>query len=259
MTMQKDETLLLQTWIEYHARLFTYENLCIVDNGSVDPEVCRILNLYKGLGVNVIDKLYTHPTDFDNKGAIMTQLSDAYQDADFIFFLDCDEFLGVWRKGQMSFDKHHIMDHLATLPRDQQYVYVIDKIFSNMPFQINKYRQDTYTKAFFRGGTVKTLDRGFHDGVTLTGGPHYSTNILQIHMHHKPYNAVVQCARDKMKVRVDVNDPAALRAYRGHGAHLIPLLLCTEQEYYWSFLDQEHVYSRAFRDALASYDLLIQF
>jgi hypothetical protein len=259
MTMQKDEKLLLQTWIEFHAKIFTYNNLCIVDNGSVDPEVCRILEMYKGVGVNVIDTLYTNPTDFDNKGTIMAQVSEAYDDADFVFFLDCDEFLGVWRQGKMSFDKGDIIDHLMALPKDNQYVYVIDKIYSNMPFQVNKYRQDTYTKVFFRGGTIKTIDRGFHDGETLTDGPHCPTDMLQVHMHHKPYNASLQCARDKMKMRVDVDDPEALQSYRGPGAHLIPILLCTEQEYYWSFLDQDHIYSRVFRDTLASYGLLIQF
>lgn len=256
--MQKDESLLLQSWIEYHAQIVSYNNLCVLDNGSTNQTVLDLLKTYKDLGVNVIYD-FSKPEDFENKSEIVVNISQQYKDADFIFFLDCDEFLGVYHENQMSFEKDVIEEYLKALPDDEQYVYIIDNIYNNMPFKLNCYQKNHYTKVFFRGNTIASLDKGYYGGQTIKNGPLYCTNFLHIHMNHKPYGDLIKGTKEKMKLRVNVDDLDSLREYSGFGEHLVPLLLASEQEYYWSFVDNEYVYSKSFRDKLLEYGIAIHY
>lgn len=86
LTMNKNEKDLLEAWIVYYSNLFSFDNICIVDNNSTDTHVLEILDKYKNKGVNVIYN-YKSPKDFLNKGTILKNLAQKlYSDSDFVFF-----------------------------------------------------------------------------------------------------------------------------------------------------------------------------
>src|SRR5690606_12482040 len=95
--MQKNETALLGPWVEYHAALCGIENLYVLDNGSTDPVTLHELERRTKHGLNVN---YDHVgrTAYANREAIVTRIfQDLGQSGryDFLFPLDCDEFLGM--------------------------------------------------------------------------------------------------------------------------------------------------------------------
>lgn len=53
ITMQKNESKLLEAWIKYYGYLFGFENLYILDNGSNEDAVFSILKKYSRVGVNI--------------------------------------------------------------------------------------------------------------------------------------------------------------------------------------------------------------
>jgi len=47
VTMQKNEATLLEPWILWHGAIFGLTNLTVIDNGSTDRHVLKILKAYK--------------------------------------------------------------------------------------------------------------------------------------------------------------------------------------------------------------------
>ena len=264
LTMQKNEDLLLEQWINYYAKLFTLEGICIVDNGSTNEDVLSILEKYSKMGVRV-EYDFNKPTDFENKGAVLAGLAQKYySDFDYVFFLDTDEFLFLQNDdNKFNHNADDIIEYISSLPTDQMYIYHVNGMYNNVPYKPSQYIEfRPRYKIFFRGGTVRTIDVGFHTGSCVKASKKYMTKFSLVHFHNKPYEHKVQSAREKMKLRVDINDDNAIRNYnsRGRGCHLVSTLLETEEEYYAKFDNEESfVKTTSFRDKLDEYDIQINF
>ncbi len=262
LTMNKNEKLLLEPWIIYYGNLFSFNNICIVDNGSNDTDVLKTLDKYSQMGTRVI-YYFNRPEDFSNKGTILKDLAQKYySDSDYVFFLDVDEFLFLNTNNEFIYEKKPILNYLRTLPVDTEYVYNINKMYYNVPLKYNLITpHQIVTKVFFQGGTVKSLDIGFHSGECNSSNAKYDTTLGIIHFHNKLYYDKLIAAREKMRLRVDVNDTEKIRNYIGLGAHLKTILLESEADYYAKFEDNINSYisEPKFRQKLKEYGTKIKF
>jgi hypothetical protein len=260
--MNKNEKLLLEPWIIYYGNLFSFDNICIIDNGSNDTDVLKTLDKYSHMGTRVI-YYYNRPEDFPNKGTILKDIAQKYySDSDFVFFLDVDEFLFLNTNNEFIYNKQSIMDYLLSLPTDTQYIYNINKMYYNIPLKHNLITpRHNVTKVFFQGGTIKSLDIGFHSGECQKSNTKYDTTLGIIHFHNKLYYDKLLAAREKMRLRVDLNDIEKIRNYAGLGAHLKTILLESESDYYSKFEDNINTYitESGFRQKLKEYGTRIKF
>jgi hypothetical protein len=103
--MQKDEDDILEDWIIYHAHLFGYDNIYIVDNES-GPKSKEILQRYQLKGVHVSEQ-----PDYRLKGDYLCQLIKENKNAcDYAIPLDIDEFIALVDLRIMT---SQIADHLV--------------------------------------------------------------------------------------------------------------------------------------------------
>jgi len=85
---QKDEEEVLSDWLQYYSFIFGSENLVVIDHESQSQDVCRLLELYRMCGTEVI----TFSGPFEKKHAILTKEMLKHQNT-FLLPLDADEFI----------------------------------------------------------------------------------------------------------------------------------------------------------------------
>lgn len=233
--MQRDEDALLPCWIEHHAALFGYENLHILDNGSTSPDVLRCLAKARMQGVTVTMR-YCTPADYELKGELLKALILGIEQReseriDFIFPLDCDEFVGALENGAARFDEGSVLNSLASHMSDQG-VLKIAYAMVNCPGVTDRFVIRPESKCFFRSGTLSHLDHGAHRARSRYKAPDVSTQIIYVHLRNKPFHMVQAAARAKLKLRMKDFSEESLRSYTsGRGKHLPKYLLMSEREY----------------------------
>lgn len=233
LMMQKNEGELLRAWIEHHGNIFGMFNLWIFDNGSDDFLTKNILNHYKIIGVNII---YDHNNDYDfeNKGQLILGLIryiDLFSIYSFYFPLDCDEFLGVINKdGKYSISAESIIYELDTHLESRDVLTIYGSLV-NKPNSKNNFVFDKHDKCFFLKNTAYSLDRGFHTAENINSKNKIKTKIIYIHLHNKPLANLKYSAREKLQLRVNVDDYESLKKYSGPGHHLINYFELGEKEY----------------------------
>ncbi len=107
---------------------------------------------------------------------------------------------------------------------------------------------------FFAGNGLVQLDPGHHHGLVASGRTVWPLGIGYLHFHNKPFDKLLRDARQKLRGRTDLTDPAAIRALRGPGEHLVPYFDLDEQGYLASFREHETFDFPEFRRLLASLD-----
>lgn len=85
---QKDEDEVLSDWLQYYSYMFGAGNLVVIDHESQSQSVCRLLELYKLCGAEVL----THRGTFDTKHAVLTREMRKHNGT-FLLPLDADEFV----------------------------------------------------------------------------------------------------------------------------------------------------------------------
>jgi Glycosyl transferase family 2 len=236
LMMQKNEDLLLEPWILYHARLFGIRNLFVFDNGSAPGVASDVLTRYEKLGLNV-NRAFNTANDFDRKGEIIGNLIREFGRAntyESVFPLDCDEFVAVDSDAGISCRREPILSCLESLggrPVVAQIGYCLD----NRPGFLDLFRLVPFEKAFLPVATFAEIDHGFHQPRTLAGEPPVASPIRLIHMHFKPFDLVRRHARDKLAPFVNVDDAAAVAAFQGVGTHLVRYFAMSQDEYYSDF------------------------
>lgn len=85
---QKDEEEVLSDWLQYYSYIFGSENLVVIDHESQSQDVCRLLELYRLCGTEVI----TFSGSFEKKHAILTKEMLKHKNT-FLLPLDADEFI----------------------------------------------------------------------------------------------------------------------------------------------------------------------
>lgn len=231
LMMQKNERRLLPVWVEYHGKMFGYENLYVFDNGSTDAENLEYLSKLPGLGVNLVSE-FKEKIDFERKADIFKSLIDSLDDScayDFYFPLDCDEFVAIEVDGRVSVDREDIVRGLAEHLGEQK-VLRISAAYDNLPIDAGVYFKSAgQKKCFFAARTYLSSDIGFHDSCTRSGYDSIKTKIAYIHMHNRVYDDYCFYAAQKLIGRIADFSPESLRRHieiRGAGFHLaLPLLL----------------------------------
>jgi hypothetical protein len=134
--MQKNETLLLDPWIRYHASLLGSEHIYVYDNGSSDTAVIQTLRDAEKSGVNVFWD-YTRQEDFlcnrEELTAGLIRRLDEEHPYDFYFPIDCDEFLACSLPGgTLSCDKQDILDALQLHLQAPEVLVISHKYWNNI-------------------------------------------------------------------------------------------------------------------------------
>jgi hypothetical protein len=252
--MQRDETDLLEPWLAYHGYLFGFENLYVFDNGSQDPAVLDILARFQAAGVTV-DTTYSGARDYEGKGEIIADCIrriGALGQHDLFFPLDCDEFVVAWadRRG-ITCRRGAILDYLAQFV-GKDCVLQHSETLANVPGRLDRFYLEGVRKVYFAGGNVHRLEHGNHNGGVVSGAGLKPMGITYLHLHNKPFAKLLAHAVRKLQHRTDVTDPEAIRAYRGHGDHLVRYFTMTAQDYLESFDRRESIAFPEFRATLAA-------
>lgn len=249
--MQKNESILLEYWIRYHASIFGAGNLYIFDNGSTCKKSLATLEHYESEGVNVIRE-FTSSKHFHEKGEIIANLIkklEATCDHDFFFPLDCDEFIGAaTSSGKISCSKVDIDFELQNNIDSKDAHYIQAQLF-NPPVSPKHFWTRRDRKCFFRSKTIDSLDEGFHFGSSKNKGEH-RTNIIQFHLHNKPFSLLQEHAREKLKLCLPDFSKDTLSNYKGPGVHLTQYLIESEVEYLQRLLSNHYIKTPALLNKL---------
>jgi len=214
LMMHRDEGDLLRPWVMYHAALFGIENLYIFDNGSSSLSVRSELAALELEGA-IVDRSNGKTEDYRRKGQIIgSQIRFLEGQYDFFIPLDCDEFVVV-RTGDRSIAcdpdaVHAALEELAGEKRALQ----VDAAFWNILNSPEWFWCWSYRKVFFAKDSFLSTDHGHHNGRTKEGGILH-TNFAYMHYHHKPYELMVEHAKNKLRPFVDVENREALERFDG--------------------------------------------
>jgi hypothetical protein len=233
LTMQKNEDLLLEPWIRYHAHLFGMENVFVFDNGSTSETVRVKLAEFEKLGLHV-NREYNTAADFDRKGEIVGRTIGAFREAeryDAVFPLDCDEFVAVDCDSGISCRREDILSYLGTLEGSAA-ISRISYCLDNRPGFADLFRLVPFEKALVPVVTFVDIDHGFHQPKTLSVAPALASRLRLIHMHFKPFELLKRHAKEKLTPFVDTEDAAAVAEFQGVGRHLVRYFSMTSDQYY---------------------------
>ena len=145
----KDDTNIIEDWIKYHANLFGYESICVIDNMSCHKDVIAVYNRYK----NKISLHYTNKTHLF-QGEIMSNVFNIYKNKyDILIALDADEFLAGFDNGKIIQDKDFIINELVHF-NDSKYesatIVGCNNIYNNANKNIYDYVRPAIDNNFFR-------------------------------------------------------------------------------------------------------------
>ncbi len=236
ITMQKDEGLLLDAWLRYYGYLFGFENLEVLDNGSDDSLTCGILRQFEAAGVTV-HRQFASLAEFEAKGRITASIIEGWDrthDYDFALPCDIDEFLALFTADGLTCHRDRIGDTLDELIGGDQALWMETSLF-NVPSQPGWFHAEIFPKGFLPSRSILSLDSGYHIPQSRLREGTRRTDFTYLHYHNKPYALVQAHTRRKLAPRVDLDDLAALRAYRGPGAHMTKDLLMSREEYVHQF------------------------
>jgi hypothetical protein len=180
---QNDEYELLSDWLQYHAYMFGFSNLHVVDHNSKDVRVCRVLALYKQCGM----RFTHHGGSFEQKSELLTTILKKEKNK-FLLPLDADEFVvNLEQNGEVDFDPMQMADIFANLVvdgrkymyRDVQFVKYGKEVCNrqiNVPVRRAALRQSfrtandldpsafTMVKVFYHSDGFVRTDQGNHYG-----------------------------------------------------------------------------------------------
>jgi len=240
LMMQKNESLLLDPWINYHRALVDPDSIFIFDNGSTDPQTLAILKAAEESGLSV-NRSFDQQQDFFKTGTILAEAIkqlDQSDPHDFYFPMDCDEFLACDLDGRISCSIHDIEDALANLTYSNK-VLTIPHKYANSPYHPNRYTKTTSSKkCFFARGACESLDHGFHQGRSIAGSEELETGITYLEFHYKPYLAHMRLSRQKIEYLLPNLKRRTLSDYAKRlrsGHHAASALLQSEYTYLCSF------------------------
>ncbi len=232
VTMQRDETLLLDAWFQYYGHLFGYENLAVIDNGSTEPSVIATLARFERAGCWILRGLDS-VLDFHAKGAHMRNVIthwDGLSAYDFALPVDVDEFLTLFTPDGLTCRRDAIHAHLDSLIGTEQ-ALGFDLSFFNAPRHPGCFKVQHYPKSFLAARSIAELDHGLHAARSRLADGTRRTDFTYLHFHNKPFATLLQQARRKLELFVDVENRDVLRTFEGPGNHLVRYFFMTEGEY----------------------------
>lgn len=223
VTMQKNETVLLRTWLKYYSYLFGSSNLYVLDNGSTNDESVKILKDAEKNGVNVC-WAFSSPEDFVNKGKVVSGVFDKLlKFYDIALPLDADEILILEESKPRIPTREEMICHLSSLVDKKSQYLRISTQYDNIAGTSKVVWAYTKKSIVKRGDPVK-LDGGFHmydwtnkkDRTTLE-----PSGLGLIHFHNRPYVEMIASAKEKLKSYIDDFSGESLHSFKGVGTHLV--------------------------------------
>ncbi len=244
--MQRNEDDLLEPWIKYHGAMFGLENLHIIDNGSTNAKTLEILSRYEAEGVNV-ERRYSDREDYTRKGEIIGELVlrlEREDPCDFYILLDCDEFVCLdLQDHHYTSDKDAVHEYLSGFVGERR----VCKVTLNLPNILGTecgFWEAGHSKVIFPRGTFSSTDHGHHTGISRLAHGYRPISLTYLHFHYRPFEDIVQFSRAKLEATPeppDMDDPVALRAYRGQGWHLVKYLVDGSESYYGTFKNPRNI------------------
>ncbi|EHH67925.1 glycosyltransferase family 2 protein [Gluconobacter morbifer] len=255
VTMQKNEATLLEPWIRWHAAIFGLSNLTVIDNGSTDPVVLDIQNRYEAQGLTVIRE-FPEREHFLHKGDVITRIIrrwDAGRACDFAVPLDCDEFMAVFLD-QLSVDPAIILAEFERLKHEKA-TLLTDRLLLNVPSAPNYYGPQIVRRCLFRAGTIRSLDRGFHDPQTIHRQRYIQTAFVHIHLHNRPdYEDIRRFARQKL----DPSGTGPRPVHAQDGAHLRYYFHASAKEFLNSYRHTPDLYAPVIAERFQELGLAVE-
>ncbi len=188
-TMVKDEVDIIRDWIIYHASMFGYSSLHVIDNFSTDGTY-EVLKEFEG-AINI----YRFP-EYNLKGVHMRNLiNGCCASEDIAFPIDSDEFVVLYQNGEIIVDKQRVNDYFANLPHRTIYKanYILSTISNQFPqgyeratTQSKRGLYQDYgnmAKTFFKHCVYQGhIDHGNHIPFV---DDYLVTDICLVHYHHR--------------------------------------------------------------------------
>ena len=110
----KDEYDLIETFIVFYGKIFGYNNVIIIDNGSTDQRVLDVYKKYPEVEVRVDAFCFQQVTE------VMTKYIIEYKDTcDYMLLLETDEYL-YW-EGDDELDEDKVRRYIETLPSQARF------------------------------------------------------------------------------------------------------------------------------------------
>lgn len=197
-TMVKNEDDIVREWIEYHGKIFGYNNLFIIDNYSTDNtyEICKEY-VSKGIFLKQED-------DYQKKGEKTTFYSKNTS-CDIFIPLDIDEFIIYYNKDDKMVSKNNIVSYLESLLHSNNGVYKMNYIWplkTNNDHSLKKFthsivsrhfkdNSEIYGKTFIINKNVSNyfeFDHGNHVPVSN----YLCSDLHLIHYHVRSHNQVLK-------------------------------------------------------------------
>ena len=181
--MVKDEVDVVEDWIIYHASMFGYDNIYVIDNYSSDGTYELLQKFVPGIN------LYREQ-DYKKKGDFMTNLINKYAKNMLAFPMDIDEFIVYFDNNNISVEKDLIKSYLNQLPKARVYKanYIYSLITNENGYNratvesnegvyhsLNNLAKSFVDTKYFKG----TFDHGNH----LNCNDYHLTKICLIHFH----------------------------------------------------------------------------
>jgi len=139
-TMVKNEGDIIEAWIAYHAYLFGYSSLFIIDNYSTEAETLQVLEQYQKKGVSVRQE-----REYRKKGDYIVKWVKELEKSSGPFLaipLDIDEFIAKTKRGSSAELKQLVRDLLLLEPEYYRNRYDLT---------VKDLAEYYYTEGFYRG------------------------------------------------------------------------------------------------------------
>lgn len=213
----KNEWPTLRSWILHHGDLVGFKNIHVLDNSDETASVAYLQQAARDYGVRVTRS----KNDMSHKGREVTSTAVAMRsDCDFIFKLDTDEFLAVYRKADNAVlvDQGSFWDEVRGLPLDgrkfsipyrrdlQKQVVCGDTALATNYDPVMEVPPELESpKLFYPARTVVLIDAGTHFGQTTVPGT-IRTNLTILHLHNKCYEVYMKHMKAVLASRGEISE-----------------------------------------------------
>ena len=186
----RDEYDLIEDFLTYHGTLFGYQNLVVIDNDSRHPDVLKVYDRFRAMGVEiVIDR-----RDMNHFPRILTEHMLRHREsARFLVPLDTDEFIFHSQGDDVAASMARISDEDVCITRFKEvYESVADPTqtgyvrhkHSRPAREITNFRVQGWDKVFFSSRYFRSVSHGNHDGSVTGGRREVSPELCLLHFHN---------------------------------------------------------------------------
>ena len=116
LTKQRDQTVMLDAWLRFHAHLFGFPNLVVHDEGSTDPDTIALLHRAERAGADIC----RHEATVSLEAQATSLAASAGDGIEFIVPLALDEFLAVYTEDGVSCRRDHVHAALDALEGERR-------------------------------------------------------------------------------------------------------------------------------------------